>query len=473
MTKSCLSAVVLACAIPHLSAAAAAPAGDHSVHAETGTTRQEAPSPSTARAKPVAEIDAHMRKEVLNELARALESQYAVPDTAKKLAEAVRAKQASNAYKKIAVAPAFARALTDDLYAVAHDKHLRVGFSFAPLPQGPPGPPSQEFLNQMRKLNGAIPKVEILDGNVGYMRVNGVPPVETAGSAVAAAFAFLHNTDALIIDNRGNGGGDPKTVAVYVSYLSEGKPFVVNTFHWRAGNRVEEFKTTDLGNLAYGVHKPVFVLTSPATFSGGEELTYDLQVLKRALVIGEVTGGGANPGGPVPLGHQFFVNMPGGQAVNPVTGTSWEGVGVKPDVPVSAAAALSTAHALAIDRLMMESSDPMARSMLKAVAMKLQTITDAESGSASRLANAEIVGTYVLESGAGPTLTILEKDGRLMEHIDGIPDVALTLLNGNRYKLEGLPDGAIASFRTNDGKTELLREAPFGPPTIREKQPGS
>jgi retinol-binding protein 3 len=473
MTKSWLSAVVLACAIPQLCAAAAALVGDRSVHAESGPAQQEASSLSIVRPMPVTEIDALIRKEVLNDLARALESQYAIPDTAKKLAETVRAKQASNAYKKITAAPEFARALTDDLYAVAHDKHLRVGFSFAPLPQGTPGPPSQEVLNQMRKFNGAILKVEILDGNVGYMRVNGVPPVETARSAVAAAFAFLQNTDALIIDNRGNGGGDPNTVAVYVSYLSEGKPYIVNTFHWRAGNRVEEFKTTDLGELAYGAHKPVFVLTSPATFSGGEELTYDLQVLKRALVVGEVTGGGANPGGPVPLGHQFFVNMPGGQAVNPVTGTSWEGVGVKPDIPVSAAAALSKAHELAIDQLIMESSDPMGRSMLKAVAMKLQTIGEAESGSATRLANVDIVGTYALESGQGSTVTILEKDGRLMEHMDGIPDVALTLLNGNRYKLEGVPDGAITSFRIHDGKTELLREAPFGPPTIRAKQPGS
>jgi hypothetical protein len=473
MTKSCLSAVVLACAIPQLCAAAAAPAGGHSADAEAGPAHQEAPSPSTVRPKPLAEIDAAIRKEVLTELARALESQYAIPDTARKLAETVRAKQALNAYKQITVAPEFARALTDDLYAVAHDRHLRVGFSFAPLPQGAPGPPSQDVLNQMRKLNGAIPKVEILDGNVGYVRVNGVPPVEIARSAVAAAFAFLHNTDALIIDNRGNGGGDPNTVAVYLSYLSEGKPYVVNTFHWRARNRVEEFKTTDLGELAYGAHKPVFVLASPATFSGGEELTYDLQVLKRALVVGEVTGGGANPGGPVPLGHQFFVNMPGGQAINPVTGTSWEGMGVKPDIPVPAAAALNKAHELAISRLITESSDPMERSVLRAVAMKLQTIAEAESGNATRLTNVDIVGTYVLESGAGPTLTILEKDGRLMEHMDGVPDVALTLLKGNRYQLEGLPDGAIASFRTHDGKTELLREAPFGPPTIREKQPGS
>jgi len=62
--------------------------------------------------------------------------------------------------------PALARALTDDLLAVAHDKHLRVSFSFAPLPQNPSGPLSQEVLNQIRKQNGAIPKAEILDGNV-------------------------------------------------------------------------------------------------------------------------------------------------------------------------------------------------------------------------------------------------------------------------------------------------------------------
>ena len=61
-------------------------------------------------------------------------------------------------------------------------------------------------------------------------------------------------------------GGDPNTVALYVSYLSEGVPYVVNTFHWREGNRVVEFRTTELGDLVYGAHKPVFVLTSPGTF---------------------------------------------------------------------------------------------------------------------------------------------------------------------------------------------------------------
>jgi hypothetical protein len=280
----------------------------------------------------------------------------------------------------------------------------------------------------------------------------------------------VHNTDALIIDNRSNGGGDPNTVALYISYLSEGAPYVVNTFRWREGNRVEEFKTTDLGDLTYGSKKPVFVLTGQGTFSGGEELSYDLQVLKRALVVGEVTGGGANPGGPVPLGHQFVVNMPSGQAINPVTGTSWEGVGVKPDIPVAAAAALSQAHRLAIERLSAATADPLSRSMLDAVAMKLEAIEQAESGRVSRLANVELLGDYAPAVGRGTTVHILEKDGRLVRHVDGVADRELVYLNGNRYRLEGLPEGFAISFRTDQGKSELLLEDPIGPSTIRVKQ---
>jgi hypothetical protein len=188
------------------------------------------------------------------------------------------------------------------------------------------------------------------------------------------------------------------------------------------------------------------------------------------VVVGEVTGGGANPGGSVPLGHQFVVNMPSGRPVNPVTGSNWEGIGVKPDIPVSSEAALSRAHALAIERLKAEASDPVSRSMLNAVSMKLESIDEAESASATRLANAAILGTYALEAGPGAAVTILEKEGRLVQRVDGFPDVALIFLKGNRYKPEKFPEGFITSFRVKGGKADLLLEVPFGPPTIREKQ---
>src|SRR6202030_3022592 len=125
------------------------------------------------------------------------------------------------------------------------------------------------------------------------------------------------------------------------------------------------------------------------------------QALKRAMIVGEVTGGGANPGGPVPLGHQFVVNMPSGQPVNPITGTNWGGIGVKPAIPVSSATALSRAHTLAIERLRVEAPDPVSRSMLNAVAMKLESIEQANSAGVTRLTNGVLLGTYVLEAGPG------------------------------------------------------------------------
>jgi len=431
-------------------------------------------APAAAQTRPASDctpsVDAAARDAVLDELARKLASDYAIAETATKLSQAVRAKQKAGAYRNITCAPQLARQLTVDLDAIAHDRHLHVDYSFDPVPPGPPGEPTPEEIAQLRKLNGMIPRVEVLDGNVGYLRVDGVPPLAAARDAIAAAFAFVHETDALIIDDRENHGGDPHTVALYVSYLSAGKTHVVNTFHWRGG-RVEEFSTTELGELGYGAAKPVFVLTSPDTFSGGEELAYDLKVEKRAVVVGEVTGGGANPGGPIALGHQFVVGMPSGQAVNPVTGGSWEGVGVQPDVAVPAARSLSTAHALAVDRLIAATADPLARSLLEAVAMKIESLAEAQSPQGTRLGNAEIVGTYTVRVGQGAAVTILEKDGRLIQRVSGRSDVTLVRVGGNRYRLEGFPDGHFTSFRVKDGRTQMLREAPGALPRIREKPP--
>jgi hypothetical protein len=87
----------------------------------------------------------------------------------------------------------------------------------------------------------------------------------------------------------------------------------------------------------------VYVLTSKNTFSGGEEFAYEVQALKRGKIVGEVTGGGANPTGPVDLGHGIVAMIPFGRAENPITKTNWEGRGVQPDVSVPAEDALKTA----------------------------------------------------------------------------------------------------------------------------------
>jgi C-terminal processing protease CtpA/Prc len=93
----------------------------------------------------------------------------------------------------------------------------------------------------------------------------------------------------------------------------------------------------------FGGKKPVYVLTSGETFSGGEELAYDLQSLRRATLIGETTGGGANSGGPHSLDDWFMIVVPSARPINPVTKTNWEGIGVRPDVATKATEAMDEA----------------------------------------------------------------------------------------------------------------------------------
>jgi C-terminal processing protease CtpA/Prc len=85
------------------------------------------------------------------------------------------------------------------------------------------------------------------------------------------------------------------------------------------------------------------VLTSNYTFSGAEEFCYNMQTRDRALLIGEVTGGGANPGEVMTVNSDLEIFIPTGRAINPVTGTNWEGTGVNPDVEIESERALDKA----------------------------------------------------------------------------------------------------------------------------------
>jgi hypothetical protein len=210
----------------------------------------QAPATSSASG-----LDATVRAEIVDALAKRLASSYAVADAGEKMAEAVRSKLAAGAYDRLLSPEEFARALHADVRAVVDDRHLRVTFDGARPGARPDGPASV----RPDARNGAIGRLEILAGNI--------------------------------------------------SYLSEGAPYTVLRVHGRQQGVIET-KTTELGERSYGKKKPVYVLTSVLTFSGGEEFAYDVQAFKRGAIVGQTTGGGANPGGPRSLGHGFTVFVP-------------------------------------------------------------------------------------------------------------------------------------------------------------------
>jgi C-terminal processing protease CtpA/Prc len=208
-----------------------------------------------------------------------------------------------------------------------------------------------------RRVNWGFERAARLDGNVGYLEIRTFDfDAESVDSTLRAVMNFLANTDALIIDVRRNGGGDPNMVAAVCSYLMPPNT-LVNKFYWRPQNRWDEFRTKSVSGVHYGTTKPVYVLTSDSTFSGAEEFAYDVQTQKRGEVVGDTTGGGAHPGGFRRVTDTFGVWVPSGRAVNPVTGKNWEGSGVVPDVPVASKEALRTAHLRALKRILADERD--------------------------------------------------------------------------------------------------------------------
>jgi hypothetical protein len=308
--------------------------------------------PGTTAANLSFKIDAATRAKVIDGAVAALNDTYVFPETAKKMEEALRAHQQKGDYDAISDGDDFAKRLTDDFQAISHDKHLRMMFSPAALPdfdiQKPDPKREAEERKQMERVNCGFKKAEILEDNIGYLKFDFFADPGICGPTVVAAMNFLANVDAIIFDLRENGGGDPKMVAFVSSYLFAERTHL-NDLWTRKGDVTEQYWTDPYvpGKRLDG--KPAFVLTSKNTFSGGEEFTNNLKVLKRAKIVGETTGGGAHPVRGHRITEHFGIGVPFARAINPVTHTNWEGTGVEPDVKVNGSQALEEAIKLATE----------------------------------------------------------------------------------------------------------------------------
>jgi hypothetical protein len=296
-----------------------------------------------------------------------LRANYVFPELAGQVAAAVEARLAAGEYDNLDEIT-LTELLTRHLQEASGDKHLRVRPGGGPRPgrrAGGPGGPGGDRderdgepadhegrrlkMRQLGRLdNFGIHRVERLDGNIGYLDLRRMPMPENAGPAIAAAMELVCGTYALIIDMRRNGGGSPLGVAFWCSYLLPEEPARLNDIFDASTGQTRQFWSLPYLPGSRYLDRPVYVLTSGRTFSGGEDLCYTLQALGRAEVIGETTGGGAHPTRPFPISAAVDIYVPFARSISLVTGTNWQGTGVIPDTPVPAEEAYAAAYAKAL-----------------------------------------------------------------------------------------------------------------------------
>jgi hypothetical protein len=341
---------------PVSSVASADDAGERSDSArQSGSQDAAGAVVQGARQRPRAgpQVDAAERRRVIDGAIVELKAYYIYPDVGQKMADALLAHEKRGDDDAETDGQGFANLLTMQMREVSHDRHLGMDYRPEEIPGNLSGPTAEElarYRSDMRRENCTFEKVRTLAHNIGYVKLDGFPQLSVCRSTVTRVMASLNHADALIFDVRENHGGDPHMVALIASYLFDRRTHL-NDIYSRTEGTTEQFWTQSpiRGNRL--ADKPVYVLTSAATFSGAEEFCYDLKNLKRATLVGETTGGGAHPAGPHRIDDHFQFRVPDARPINPISKTDWEGTGVTPDVKVDAGDALKTAEALAAKKL--------------------------------------------------------------------------------------------------------------------------
>ena len=310
--------------------------------AGTASAQTAAPVSASVAAAPADAVDAATRKTVVEATAQLLTDNYIFPDKGRAAAALLRGNLEAGGYDTVRDRKTLALRLTDDMRGVTHDLHVRVMVDETPedgaAGDGEQGP----FL---------FNSVDRLKGNIGYVDLRGFLPRDIFAIGANAAMRSVADTDAVILDLRHNHGGDPAAVAYLVSFFLDAKtPVHVNDVVWRKAKTDDYDRQTFFSSTTpvTFIAKPVYVLVSGDSFSGGEEFPYDMQSLKLATLVGQTTGGGANPGRSMPVGAGMSFFVPYGRAENPVTKSNWEGTGVKPEIVTAADDAFATAYAAAL-----------------------------------------------------------------------------------------------------------------------------
>jgi hypothetical protein len=305
------------------------------------------------------------RDAVIDALATKLSAGYVLPEAVGQITQALHSANSVGEYDG-KTPQEFADAMGRTLRNAGRDKHFAVFYQSAPTVSPVAAMPSVE---QRERLNFGFGKLERLRGNVGYLElVNFSELRQQSAETASTLLSTLANFDAIILDLRKNSGGHDPMMAFIASYFFDPTPVHLNDIYWRDTNETSQFWTMAFVPGRRSPRQPLYILTSASTFSSAEDFCYSLQNLKRALVVGETTGGGAHSSrGPQRLTQSFTAIIPVGRSVSPITKTNWEGIGVTPDIKTSADASLSVAHLHALKAILETETDPQWKQTLQQI----------------------------------------------------------------------------------------------------------
>lgn len=420
-TRPILSACVIACL-------AGSPA----------LAQRAAPAP-VARSEAASALTAGQRAAAVAAIVSAVETRYVFPDRVPAIRDRLNEGLSTGRYDTADMG-VFAQRVTADLRDSSGDGHMYLNHAPAQYAATAGSDVETEdnpallaiWAAAARRSNHGLGEMRILPGNVRYLRISQFHWVaDRTGQAYDDAMRFLRDGDAVIIDLRGNGGGDHAAVRYLLSHFM--KPDQLDITFLEAGKDPVQSRTLD--NLPAGRlrDKPLYVLISPQVGSAAEAFAYDVQQFHLGTLVGATTAGAANNNTFVPIAPGFMLSVSYGRPVHPVSGTNWEATGVAPDVAVDSATALDTAASLALEGLLARAdADPADRAGWEWARIGVEARVHPVSLPETQLA--ALAGSYGGRA-------ILFEDGRLFWRRASGQKVALSPMNADGlFAAEGYDD---------------------------------
>ena len=309
------------------------------------------------------------------------------------------------------------RRLTRDLRQMTQDQHFRVFYE-------PTNDFSKTISNKSRMSNYGFEKVEIMDGNIGYLRLSSFEDIDKANDIAHASLCFLSNSDAIIIDIRDNNGGRKSMVQLLLSYF-----FPESKHLFSIIGRKEVFHGYSEVELPWErlVHIPLYILINEESFSAAEMFAFILKHQSRAVILGRKSAGGGHTVANYPIIDGLSINIPVGRVVDPDSGIGWERVGVNPDINLNNNETfVDHAHLEALKDLMAGANDSLRLFKLNwlkdILESKLEPIT-LERGFLK-----SVVGTY------GRRIVSYSKDNIYYQGRKGIDKARLIPINSTTFR---------------------------------------
>lgn len=304
-------------------------------------------------------------RDVSEIIAKQLEDNYVIQNTATKLSKLMRSKLFLSDCSRLESVEDIADFMTLELNKIANDKHLSVVYD-------------PQWVNELKTYrssaqtkafsdsrametptdNYGFKKVEMLDGNIGYLDIRMFSDSHLGGETLENGMKFLQYADGIIIDLRNNFGGSPFMVTSLASYFFDLDTVHLSTFEQRENGVLTQTQDWTSPYVPGPRFKdtPLYILTSRNSASAAEGFSYAMQSLTRATIVGEVTAGAAHGRSAEIVNNDYILTLPSTRPVDPRTKDNWERKGVKPNIETNSDNALNVAYAEVLNSLIKNNS---------------------------------------------------------------------------------------------------------------------